>query len=130
MDLIRASGVNFINILLFLPISFCQYPFAKKLLSQIVTRDKLHEELSYEKFVSKMLMKLFPVHLHTYAFIHTLEKARCLEVKVEHCLLFVFSPPRQFGKQKIFDYICLHLFTLFYLAQPSNKQIDCFYFDI
>ncbi len=47
--------LNFINILwaAFAPIFFCQ-----KIQSQIVNREKLQKALSYEKFASKMLMKL------------------------------------------------------------------------
>jgi hypothetical protein len=37
---------------------FCQYPFAKKLQSQNVTREKLRKALSYKKCAHKMLMKL------------------------------------------------------------------------
>jgi len=37
-----------------------QYFWAKKLQSQNVTREKLQEELLYEKFSDKMLMKLTP----------------------------------------------------------------------
>jgi hypothetical protein len=48
---------NFINILCQL---FGQYPFAKKLQSQNVTREKLHKALSYEKRRRKMLIKSTP----------------------------------------------------------------------
>ncbi len=50
------SGVNLINILCkpCAPIFLRQ----KKLQSQNVTREKLHEALSYEKHARKMLMKL------------------------------------------------------------------------
>jgi hypothetical protein len=39
---------------------FRLYPFAKKLQSQIVTREKLCKALSFEKLLPKMLMKLTP----------------------------------------------------------------------
>jgi len=47
----------------------CQYFCAKKIQSQNVTRDKLHEALSYKKLSSKMLMKLTPWVLRA-AFMH------------------------------------------------------------
>jgi len=47
--------VNFTNILRAL---FCQYPFAKKLQSQTVASEKLHEALWYKKCARTMLMKL------------------------------------------------------------------------
>ena len=39
---------------------FCQYFGAKKLQSQNVTREKMHNLLLYEKHARKMLMKLTP----------------------------------------------------------------------
>jgi len=42
---------------------FCQYPFAKKLISQAVTKKKHKKALSYEKFERKMLMKLTPDYI-------------------------------------------------------------------
>jgi len=50
-------GVNFTNILGKL---FCKYFCGKKLESRNMTRDKLCETLSFEKFTHKMLMKLTP----------------------------------------------------------------------
>jgi len=48
---------------------FLQYLFAKKLQSHTVTREKLHESLSYENRARKMLMKLTPDQLFsTYSF--------------------------------------------------------------
>jgi len=40
---------------------FCQYPFAKKILSQNVTREKLREALLYKKRAHKKLMTLTPL---------------------------------------------------------------------
>ncbi len=52
---------------------------------------------------------------------------RYIKVKVEHYLLFMFSPPKISWVVSGIKYICLHLFTVFYLVQPSSKQI--IYFD-
>ncbi len=52
--------------------------------------------------------------------IQGLHKSRYIKVKVEHYLLFMFSPL----KNKLY---CLrnkmHLFTVFYLIQPSSKKV-------
>ncbi len=54
--------------------------------------------------------------------------ARYIRVQVEHYLLFMFSPPKISQTIWWIKYICLRLFTDFYLIQPSNKQIVCFDF--
>jgi hypothetical protein len=38
----------------------CQYPFVKKLQTQIVSTEKLHKKLSYENAARKILVKLTP----------------------------------------------------------------------
>ncbi len=48
--------------------------------------------------------------------------------KGKHYLLFMFSPPKISETIPGIKYICLHLFTVFYLIQPSSKQIICFDF--
>ncbi len=53
---------------------------------------------------------------------------RYIKVNVEHYLLFMFSPPKINQTIPGLKYICLHLFTVFYLIQPSSKQIICFDF--
>jgi hypothetical protein len=55
-------------------------------------------------------------------------KSRHIKVKVEHCLLFMFSPPKISWVILGIRYICLHFVTVFYLIQPSSKQIICFDF--
>ena len=54
-------------------------------------------------------------------------EARYIKVKVEHYLLFMCSPPKISQTILGIKYICLHFFTVFYLIQPSSKQI-CFDF--
>jgi hypothetical protein len=51
-----------------------------------------------------------------------------IKVKVEHYLLFVFSPPKISKTVRGIKHICLDLFTVFYLIQPSSKQFICFDF--
>ncbi len=53
---------------------------------------------------------------------------RYIKVKVEHYLLFMFSPPKISWVVWGIKYICLHVFTVFYLIQPSSNQIICFEF--
>ncbi len=53
---------------------------------------------------------------------------RYIEVKVEHNLLFMFSPPKISKAVSGIKYICLHLLPVFCLIQPSSKQIICFDF--
>ncbi len=53
---------------------------------------------------------------------------RYLKVKVEHYLLFMLSPPKISLVVSGIKYICLHLLPVFYLIQPSSKQIFCFDF--
>ncbi len=53
---------------------------------------------------------------------------RYIKVKVEHNLLFMFSPPKLSWVISGIKYICLHLLPVFYLIQPSSKQIICFDF--
>ncbi len=48
---------------------------------------------------------------------------RYIKVKVEHYLLFKFSPPKISWVISGIKYICLHFFPVFYLMQPSSKQI-------
>jgi hypothetical protein len=55
-------------------------------------------------------------------------KLRYIKVKVEHYLLFMFSPPKISWVVSGIKYICLHLLPVFYLIQPSSKQIICFDF--
>ncbi len=55
-------------------------------------------------------------------------KSRYIKVKVEHYLLFMFNPPKISWVVSGIKYICLHLFTVFYLIQHSSKQIICFDF--
>jgi len=55
---VTKSWLNFINILWAL---FCRCPFAKKLQSQTVAREKLLKALLYKKQTCKMLMKLTQV---------------------------------------------------------------------
>jgi hypothetical protein len=56
-------------------------------------------------------------------------RSRYIKVKVEHYLLFMFSPPKiswvVWKMKKHF----LQLLPVFYLIQPSSKQIICFDFD-
>ncbi len=53
---------------------------------------------------------------------------RYIRVKVEHYLLFTFSPPKiSWAVSGIKDF-CFHLHPVFYLIQPSSKQIICFDF--
>ncbi len=56
------------------------------------------------------------------------EEPRYIKVKVEHYLLYMFSPPKISWAVSGIIYICLHLFPVFYLIQPSSKQIICFDF--
>ncbi len=49
-------------------------------------------------------------------------------MKVEHYLLFMFSPPKISWVVSGIKYICLHLLPVFYLIHPSSKQIICFDF--
>jgi hypothetical protein len=53
-------------------------------------------------------------------------RPRYIKVKVEHYLLFMFSPPKISWVVLGIKYICLHLLPVFYLIQPSNKQLICF----
>ncbi len=55
-------------------------------------------------------------------------KPRYIKVKVENYLLFMFSPPKISWVISVIKYICLHLLPVFYLIQPSSKQIICFVF--
>ncbi len=55
-------------------------------------------------------------------------KARYIKVKVEHYLLFMFSPPKISWVVSGIKYICLYLLLIFYLIQPLRKQIICFDF--
>jgi hypothetical protein len=57
-----------------------------------------------------------------------LEIPRYIKVKVEHYLLFMFSPPKMSWVVSGIKYICLHLLPVFYLIQPSGTQIICFDF--
>jgi hypothetical protein len=57
-----------------------------------------------------------------------MEKSRYIKVKVEHYLLFMFSPPKISWVVSGIKYICLHLLPVFYLIQPSSKQFICFDF--
>jgi hypothetical protein len=54
--------------------------------------------------------------------------SRYIKVKVEHYLLFMFSPLKISWVISEIKYICLHLLPVFYLIQPSSKQIICFDF--
>ncbi len=56
------------------------------------------------------------------------KKPRYVKVKVEHYLLSMFSPPKISWVVSGIKYICLHLLPVFYLIQPSSKQINCFDF--
>jgi hypothetical protein len=47
---------------------------------------------------------------------------RYIKVKVEHYLLFMFSPPKISWVVSGIKYICLHLLPVFYLIQPSSEQ--------
>jgi hypothetical protein len=66
--------------------------------------------------------------LFQYFLVQRSKKARYIKVKVEHYLLFMFSPPKISYTIWGIKYICLHLLTVFYLIQPSIKQIICFDF--
>ncbi len=44
-------------------------------------------------------------------------------------LLFIFKPKKYARLFEGFKNICLHLLTVFYLTQPTNKQIICFDFE-
>jgi len=55
-------------------------------------------------------------------------KVKVHKVKVEHYLLFMFSLPKISWVVWGIKYICLHLLPVFYLIQPSSKQIIWFYF--
>ncbi len=46
----------------------------------------------------------------------------------QHYLLFMFSPPKISRVVSEMKYICLHLLPVFYLIQPSSRQIICFDF--
>ncbi len=48
---------------------------------------------------------------------------RHIKVTVEHYLLLMFSSPKI---NWVVSFICLHLLPVFYLIQPSSKQIICF----
>jgi hypothetical protein len=52
-----SANANFTNILKQL---LCQNPFAKKLLTQIVSTEKLRKKLLYEKAAHKILVKVIP----------------------------------------------------------------------
>ncbi len=54
--------------------------------------------------------------------------SRYIKVKVEHYLLFKFSPPKISCVVSGIKYICFHLLQVFYVIQPSSKQIICFDF--
>ncbi len=54
------------------------------------------------------------------------QDTRYIKVKVEHYLLFMFSPPKISQTVRGIKYNGSHLFTVFYLIQPSSKQIICF----
>ncbi len=58
----------------------------------------------------------------------TLAHTRYIKIKVEHYLLFMFSPPKISLTVWGINYIYFHIFTVFYLIQPSRKQIICFDF--
>ncbi len=45
-----------------------------------------------------------------------------IKVKLEHYLLFMISPPKISSAVLGIKYICLHLFMVFYLIQPSAPQ--------
>ena len=56
-----------------------------------------------------------------------LDHPRYLEAKLKHYLLLMFSPPKL--SKTIWGIISFYLdllTTMFYLTQPSNKQIICF----
>ncbi len=57
-----------------------------------------------------------------------LQKSRYIKVKVEHYFLFMFNPPKISMVVSGIKYICFHLLPVFYLIQPSSKQIICFDF--
>ena len=52
-----------------------------------------------------------------------------IEVKVGQYLLFMFSPPKISWTVYGIKNICLHVLAVFYLTQPSRKQIICFDFE-
>ncbi len=55
-------------------------------------------------------------------------RSRYIKLKVEHYRLFMFSPPKISWVIWGIKYIYLLLFTVFFLIQPSSKQIICFGF--
>ncbi len=55
-------------------------------------------------------------------------QARNIKVKVQHYLLFMFSPPKINKTVRGIKYICLLIFTVFYLIQPTSIQIIWFDF--
>ena len=57
-----------------------------------------------------------------------MKKARYIEVIVGHYLLFMLSPPKISWTVLRIKSICLHVLIIFYLTQPSSKQIICFDF--
>jgi hypothetical protein len=62
------SGVNFTNILL---TQLHQFPCAKKSSNLKCKYKNLRAKLSYEKAARKMLVKLTPVHLFSFALLET-----------------------------------------------------------
>ncbi len=60
--------------------------------------------------------------LQTYNFTMWWVSPRYIKVKVEHYLLFMFSPWKIGWVVSGIKYICLHLLPVFYLIQPSSNK--------
>ncbi len=83
------------------------------------------------QFLKNILqINMIPFHasdnIHFYVHFYRIIKSRYIKVKVENYLLFMFSPPKISWVVSGTKYICLHLLPVFYLIQPSSKQIICF----
>ncbi len=88
-------------------------------------------EKTKKKNVWEMISVFFRFHSWTSIILPIILVYFCpryIKVKVEHYLLFMFSPPEIRRVNSGIKYICLHLLPVFYLIQPSSKQIICFDF--
>ncbi len=90
--------------------------------------------VSHNETVRKLIMKLNSLNKWSNVTKNCLcpqkmtQYPRYIKVKVEHYLLFMFSPPKISWVVSVIKYICLHLLPVFYVIQPSSKQIICFDF--
>ncbi len=84
--------------------------------------------ISYSLFLS-LSLSLSPslVFPFSTSFSLSLSHTRYIKLKVDHYLLFMFSPQKYARLfEVLLKYVWLHFLIVFYMTQPSNKQKFCF----